>query len=276
MAPKKTVMVGGIIVFIAANILFLSLSAKSRPLPHFAEGFFIAMTGPLQEGVSSAVKSVKRFWYSYFYLVSCALENERLKKALALAKEERHRYREIALSNQRLRSLLDFKKKNEHPVVAAEVISKDPSPWFKSIVVDKGENEGVRKGMPVINHEGVVGVVVRTSSRYAKVLLMLDQNSAIDGLVQRTRARGIVRGTSSHECILDYVLKRHDVQAGDVVLTSGLDAIFPKGIAIGGIAAVTENGSDIFQDVRLVPYVDFENLEEVLIVVKSPTEVFFP
>ena len=172
----------------------------------------------------------------------------------------------VYLANDRLRNLLDFQKSITELVVAAEVIGKDPSPWFKTVIIDKGKADGLTKGLPVVMPQGIAGQVTEVANHYAKVMLILDRNSAVDSLVQRTRARGVVKGESTDQLRLAYVLRKKDVQVGDIVVSSGLDGIYPKGLRIGLVAEVIEHEADIFHEVFITPFVDFEKLEEVLVV----------
>ena len=123
--------------------------------------------------------------------------------------------------------------------------------------------------MPVVVPEGVVGQVVDVSVGYSKVLLLIDPNSAIDALCQRTRARGIIKGGSNKKCAFEYVLRKNDVRVGDVILSSGLDGVYPKGIRIGRVSSVVKRNSGIFQTVEVEPYVNFDKLEEVLVVTQA-------
>jgi rod shape-determining protein MreC len=118
----------------------------------------------------------------------------------------------------------------------------------------------------VVIPEGIVGVVIETSSRSAKVLLLIDPNSAVDALVQRTRARGIVKGGGAGYCVFDYVLRKHEISVGDTVVSSGLDGVFPKGLRVGRISEIVRLNAGIFQKVSVTPVVDFEILEEVFII----------
>ena len=199
----------------------------------------------------------------------------RLKAALDRALERGHRCDELELANQRLRALLDFQETLKQKTVAGEIIGKDPSPWFRSIIINKGLRDGLRPSLPVIVPDGVVGIVTDVSERYAKVLMMIDQNSAVDALVQRNRARGLIRGEAKEICTLEYVLYRHDLRAGDVVVTSGLDGVFPKGLRIGTVSRVTKKNAGIFQEVIVTPFVDFETIEEVLVILSPPAHDAF-
>jgi len=119
--------------------------------------------------------------------------------------------------------------------------------------------------MPVVVPEGIVGQIVDASGRYAKVLLIVDQNSAVDALVQRTRARGLLKGEFEDQCRLEYVLRKEDVQVGDVIVASGLDDVFPKGLRIGRIEDLSGAPNEMFYTITVAPFVDFDKLEEVLI-----------
>ncbi len=270
MFSKKTVMIVGVIVLIAVNIIILSVT--STRYPSFGPGrVAIALIAPFQNAVVGTVRFARDVWHHYFMLVGVSRENEELRRALSRAREKNHQLQEVALSNRRLRSLLAFQKASKRRAVAAEVIGTDPSPWFKSIIIDKGKRDGLTKSLPVVVPDGVVGQVVEVATFYSRVLLIVDQNSAVDALVQRSRARGIVAGAADSGCTFKYVLRKHDVQVGDAVITSGLDGVFPKGLRVGQVSGVVKRTAGIFQEVTVAPYADFETLEEVLVILNPPT-----
>jgi rod shape-determining protein MreC len=158
--------------------------------------------------------------------------------------------------------------------VAAEVIAKDPSGWFKTVIIDKGSLDGLQKGLPVVLPTGIAGQVIEVSGRYAKVMLIIDRNSAVDALVQRSRARGIIKGESADQCRFEFVLRKHDVQIGDTVIASGLDGVYPKGLRIGRVSDLIQSSSDIFYEITVTPFVDYEKLEEVLVILQPKTQAF--
>jgi rod shape-determining protein MreC len=267
MFSKKTVMITTLIILIAANILLLTVSRRNR-LPTSDVGpVAITIVGPFQKLVSVTMDRVNDIWKHYFFLISVARENDELKKALGVAAEKENRCAEIEISNDRLRSLLNFHKSYTSDVLAAEVIGKDPSSWFKTIVIDKGETDGVERGDPVVVPEGIAGQIMEVAKNYSKVLLIIDRNCAVDALVQRTRARGVIKGESTNQCTLEYVLQKNEVSTGDTIVSSGLDGVYPKGLRIGEVSEVNKGSSGIFQEVIVTPYVDFEKLEEVLVIV---------
>jgi len=274
MFSKKTVVIVGVVVLVAINIIVLSITSRKRPPSYGLGHVALPFVAPFQDAVTHSIRFLRGIWSHYFYLASVAKENDQLKRALGQATEKNNQLNEIALSNIRLRNLLNFKKTLSVRVLSAEVIAKDPSPWFKSIIIDKGKEGGIKKGLPVVIAEGIVGQVIEVSRKNSKVLLVIDQNSAVDALVQRTRSRGVVKGESTEKCQLKYVLRKHDVKVGDTVISSGLDGVFPKGLRIGRVSSVHRPNSGIFQAVAISPYVDFEKLEEVLIILDRPKHEF--
>lgn len=264
MFSKKTVVIIGVFFLIIANILILSIIGQRYPTSG-PGGFTISLLAPFQEAVASSSRFLKGLWRHYFDLVQVSEENDQLKKQLNRAEEMQNEWVEARLANDRLRRLMDMGKAFAHQVVYAEVIGRDPTAWFKTIIIDKGAKDNVAVGMPVVVPEGIVGQIVDVSGRYAKVLLIVDQNSAVDALVQRTRARGLLKGEFADQCRLEYVLRKEDVRMGDVIVTSGLDDVFPKGLRIGEIENISGEPNEMFYTVTITPFVDFEKLEELLI-----------
>ena len=270
MFSKKMAMIVGAIILIVVNVIVLSVNSK-RPIPSAGVGkFTISIVSPFQELVSDSIHFIKGIWKHYFLLISVSEENVRLTHSLKQAEARNNRLKEMELSHDRLKRLLAFKETLNKRVVAAEVIGRDPSPWFKTVIINKGSREGVERGMPVVIPEGIAGLVTDVSKTYAKILLVVDQNSAVDALIQRNRARGIIKGEPSGRLLLQYVQRKYEVQVGDVVVSSGLDGVFPKGIRIGYVHAVDKPDSGIFQQLAVTPYADFEKLEEVMVVLDPP------
>ncbi len=268
MFSKKMVLIVGGIVLITVNVILLSITSKSRSTLGVGS-VGLSFVAPFQELVTRSVRFTRGVWEHYFLLVSVAQENDILKKMLNESIEKNNQWHEIELANTRLRNLLNFQKAPTNRVVAAEVIGKDPSGWFKTVIIDKGKAEGLQKGLPVVLPQGIVGQVIEVSSHYSKVMLVIDRNSAVDALVQRSRARGIIKGASADQCRFEFVLRKHDVQIGDTVIASGLDGVYPKGLRIGRVSDLSERKSDIFYDITVAPFVDYETLEEVLVILPS-------
>jgi rod shape-determining protein MreC len=260
-----------VVIFVLALSL-ISANFHTREKMSFFESLAVEITAPVQKLVRAVLQGVGNVWKGYFHLVGLEKENQRLKREVEELRHQVNEYREAYLTNQRLRGLLNFKKSIATPLLPAEVVAFDPSGWFQTILIDKGSNDGVAQDMAVVNASGLVGRVIGVSSHHAKVLLILDPNSAVDGLVQRSRARGILVGRGRGNCLLNYVQRNEDVQVGDQVISSGMGGVFPKGLLLGTVQEVVRGTSGLFQAVEVQPAVDFGRLEELMVVVQLPAE----
>jgi rod shape-determining protein MreC len=263
----KTVWLYVVFLFLALFLLSSSLAKRHSWNP--VEQFFVEITAPFQRALVGTIRVAERIWLKYFDLVDLGNENLRLRREIDALKMENDRNRERMATHERLRELLQFKNTMNWPAVAAQVIGRDPTGWFESVIIDKGRNSGLKINMPVVNAAGVVGHLVSVSPSYSKVLLIVDQNSAVDCLVQRSREKGIVKGLSPRDCKMDYVLKTGDVTPGDLVVTSGLGGVYPKGLPVGEVLDVKDNPWEFFKDIKVKPSVDFAKLEELLVLLRE-------
>lgn len=261
---------GWIWIFILVVVFFsITLNSGNRKSWNPLERMVIETIAPFQKFIQRTVNTTQEVWSKYFHLINVHNDNSGLQHEIDVLKMENAQLREALATHQRLQALLQFKETIDYPVIAAQVIGKDPSGWFQSVIIDKGKNSGLAINMPVVNAEGVVGRLVSVSSDYSKVLLIIDQNSAVDCIIQRSRDKGIVKGISSKECKLDYVLKTSDVIIGDMVVSSGMGRMFPKGIPVGEVIGVENQPGELFKDVKIRPMVDFSKLEELLVILKE-------
>jgi rod shape-determining protein MreC len=259
-----------IILLLLAGLVLMSLRAKQRKGVEFFDVLLMEICSPFQKASTVVIKTIQGTFQQYVFLVNLEKENRELKQKVTELEAENHQMEEMRLANERLRRLLQFREKNSPSTVGAEVIGQDPSSWFKSVTIDKGERDGVKLGMAVISPTGVIGRILKTAPRYATVLLITDYNSAVDSVVQRTRAKAIVEGKGENRCQLKYLLRTEEVAVGDAVVTSGLGGNFPKGLMVGKIKKVDKKGHGVFQYAELVPSVDFTQLEEVFVIMESP------
>ncbi len=257
----------GAVILIALNAGIFSFQyIRKTSMGDSAVRAVLSIVSPLQEAITAVENFTGRLWRHYFFLIEVAAQNDYLKKSLSLASEENNACKEAILENHRLRALVGLQARTPFKLVAAEVVARDTSPWYHTIVINKGRAAGVAVGLPVVMPEGIVGHVLTASLKYAKVLLMTDCNSAVDSIIQRTRTRGITRGASGQSCVFDYALRTADIQVGDIVVSSGLDGIYPKGLRVGHVSKVVRGNSGLFQDIELIPCVDFARLEEVMVI----------
>jgi len=256
--------------FALASLCALGMASQKAPAElGFAPRLVLNLTLPLERMVTLPLWELRDLWGDYESLVGVREENERLRDRLARAEEENHQYREAILSSERFQKLSGFRAQREVPMVPANVIHQDLSSWFQSLIIDQGAAAGIRPGMPVITESGVVGLVAGTTPGASKVLLVVDPQSRVDAYIERTRARGTVRGTSGHECDFEYVLREESLEKGDVLLTSGLGTVYPKGLVVGRVASVDRKTSGLFLSAKIAPAVDFSRLEEVFVILEQ-------
>jgi rod shape-determining protein MreC len=259
-----------IFLLLLSALILMSLRVQQRQGVAFVDALVMEIVSPFQKASTFLIKTVHGVFRNYVVLIHLQKENLMLKQKIAELQRENYQMKEMAYAHERLQKLLQFREKISPPVIAAEVIGGDPSSWFKSITLNKGEKHGIRKGMAVIEPEGVVGQILKTAPYHSTVLLITDYNSAVDAIVQRTRAKAIVEGRGENRCQLKYLLRSEDVNVGDVVVTSGLGGSFPKGLMVGEIRKVEKKEYGIFQYAELVPNVDLTKLEEVLVIPEAP------
>jgi len=231
---------------------------------------FLELMAPLERAGTFASRTVADAWASASGLLRARDEAEALRARVRRLEQDTARLAETEAENARLRTLLDFRKTLGGTLLTTRVIGHDAAGLSRTLVVDQGSAAGVAKGAAVLAPEGIVGQVFQVSPHAARVLLVSDHNSGVDAVVQRTRGRGIVEGTADGRCGLKFVKRTEDLQVGDLVVSSGLDGIFPRGLPIGHIEAVDKQGQGLFQYAQIEPAVDAERLEEVLVMVGAP------
>ncbi len=256
----------GLAAAVLLTVSLLLLTSSVRKYRNDPVGYLVLEAlRPLQGAVAAGWASVRTVWQSYIDLVGVREENLRLRQRLAELEHQTLRIAEILETDRRLAELLKFRTQFLGELQAAMIIGRDAFPAFGTVIISKGEADGVRKGMPVVSAQGVVGRILATSRHSARVLLITDHNSGVDALVQRTRARGIVVGTVDGRCTMKYVRREDAVAVGDRVITSGLDGIFPKGLLIGEVTQVTRGTRGLLQIAEVRPAAALDQLEEVLV-----------
>jgi rod shape-determining protein MreC len=234
---------------------------------------FLDGMAPVMRVATEVMRTVGGVWSGITGAFQLRDQVRFLRRELREQKREVSRLTEVQLENERLRKLLAFRPEVETEVVTARVVGADAIGLSRSLAIDRGTLDGVRKGAAVLAPEGVVGQVLLAGRHAARVLLITDHNSSVDGIVQRTRARGIVEGALGGGCGLKFVKRTERLEVGDLVVTSGMDGIFPKGLPIGHIASIDKRGQSLFQYATVEPTVDFGRLEEVLVARGAPVRL---
>jgi rod shape-determining protein MreC len=222
----------------------------------------------VQRGTSATFDGVRNFWSGYIDLRRVHGENAVLKQELQALQVRLQEERAQAQRTDNLRQLLELRERANLETTAAEVIAAS-STEFRTITIDKGTGDGLQPDMAVISPAGVVGRVILPSGRASKVQLLIDSNAAAGALIERTRVQGVVEGFGDGSLHMSFVPGTADVKPGDLVVTSGIDGIYPKGFVIGTIEQV-EGGTGGYHQITVRPAVDFTRLEEVLVVRTPP------
>ena len=248
-----------------AHIVLISTQVNTKRGVPILEAATFGLFAEVQRGVTSAIAETRIAWASYVALTDVRQDNERLRRDLADLQVQLQQERALASQTRTLQELLDLRARTPLQTAAAALIGGGSSPDFLTVTIDRGTSDGLRADMAVIAPAGVVGRVILPSARASKVQLLTDRNAAAGAMVERSRAQGVVMGTGTDRLRMDYVPGASDLKAGDRVVTSGIDGIYPKGFVIGQIESV-ERGAGAFSAIVIRPAVEFSRLEDVLVV----------
>jgi rod shape-determining protein MreC len=260
---REPLLIGALILF--PLISFLSRGGRGRE-PNFLDRGILKVSSPLQSSLTWAFDGVTSAVAGYVALRGAHQEAQVCRGQLAEARAEVNSLTEAKAENQRLKDTLGYVEATQSQGVLARVIGLNASVQFRSFRIDRGEDDGVRVGMPVVTAEGVVGQVVRAVGSSADVMVMTDPQSRIGALVQRSRVRGTVAGAGDgQKMLLDYVRREDDLTDDDVVVTAGTDGVFPRGLVIGKVKGVSRPTVGMFLVGQVMPVVDLGRVEEVLV-----------
>ncbi len=254
-----------------ALLAFFSSISRSERDYFFVESSLVDGILPVFSVFTTIKTGIESLWTNYINLTQTQQENKSLKKKLVQLSQENIRLRETALANERLRKILQLRRELLGPSQVAEVVGRGPSPFLQTIYINKGRKDGLTRGMPVLMPEGVAGRLEKTSRHYAQVVLLNDPAFAVDCLAQRSRVRGVLTGIpGGGNCQVKYIARTEDIRAGDIMITSGLDQVYPKGLILGRVLRVDSKVKGMFLFVEVVPECKPSQIEEVLIFQKKP------
>jgi rod shape-determining protein MreC len=256
---------------LAALIIF-SLNVPRNREANIVERAVMNLFAPVLKPFAHVSSIVENIWDGYISLLNVQSENVKLHSAIKELGSRITAGDEALLENQRLENLLNMKESIKPPTVGATVVGEDVSSWFRTLLIDRGSSSGLQVGMSVVAADGVVGQVVKVSANTSRVLLLTDHASGIAATIQRSRARGVVKGKGEGLCSLEFTTREEDVKVGDYVVTSGIGGVYLKGLPIGEVTMVKRGQYGIFQTVTIRPSVNITHLEEVLVVLRGGHE----
>jgi rod shape-determining protein MreC len=273
-ARNRRILVLILLLFISFILMGVSQSRITIRFKSVAYG----VVYPFQFVGVRSITLVKEFFSSIEKNKQLKQELAQVKKMLEQYEQSQYEYEEIKRENKRLRNLIGIQSDMEYETVIAEIVAKSPQNYYKTLIVNRGKNSGIKKWMPVVAYQNetrcVVGKVIDVQQFSARIQPLIDQSSYIGVMLMESRYSGILQGQSlvSDNCLMQYVDRRAEISYGDLVITSGMGGVFPKGIIIGEIVSVSKKQYGVFQEAIVKPVVDYGRLEEVYIITKSTTE----
>ena len=269
-----------VLLFVALVLPLISINVEqTKTEENWINKPFDLLAESIQYAFFSFSHGVRSTTSEYLNLLNIKKDNANLRNENSEMSIRLAQLNEILGENERLRKLLDFKESSQMKLIGAQVMGGDLLEDHRTLTINKGTAHGLKAGQGVITLDGVLGYVFRPQMWTAKVMLLEDRYSVVDAVIQRTRAHGIVEGRGSGGCTLKYVERSEDVRVGDIVVTGGLDQIFPKGFPIAVVESVERKTYSVSLRVDLRPIVDPNKVEEVFVIFSSEgtdlTEKFF-
>ncbi len=254
---------------LAVSMQLMSASSRNPKIANSGALVIDTVLVPLEKGYHEVSESTKYLWTHYVWLLDVENERNSLLDRVKELEALNSRLMEHQRENDRLRGILQFSNTTSQQGVVATVVGRDPSNWIQTITIDRGADQGIAIGMAVVDGNAIVGQVTSVTAGSSKVLLLTDSTSAIDAIVQSSRATGIAEGGMHGGLLrLRYVerLQEIPVRAGDRVIASGLDGVYPKGTLIGVVHRTDESKGGLFQFIEVAPSADLRRLENVLVI----------
>ena len=254
---------------------FIFFSSSMKPWSHSgwaSTNLLQEILYPIESTWTHVTSGVSSAWNTYFSLSNAALENQELKKHLALLEVKMMDYQHQAQEVDRLRKLLGFSQKFEKKMLVAEVLGNSTDSPFQSMRIARGHKDQARVGMPVVAAHGIVGRILRTGLHFSDIQLLVDANFNLDVIVERTRVRGVLNGLVDNRCRLK-LHRRADIRIGDTIVTSGITGSFPKGLPVGRVIRISYETDNVSQVITIQPWVDYHRLEEVVVLKHSDQQI---
>lgn len=258
--------------------LVMSWSTNNPQSKLFFERLAASALSPFQKGASAVTGFFTSTWKFIGDIRNVYKDNQELRAELDKHVGDRLRMLEIEQENRLLRNLLQFQESVEHEMLPAQVIGRNPSGWFSTLTIDKGSQHGLQVDMPVVTNQGLVGKIIDVLPGHAKVQLLISPSSGISAIVQRTRDNGVLVGLTSPRGYtrITRLNQYADIREGDVIISSPLTGIYPKGLIIGRVVEVYDDQASLERSALVRPEVDFERLEQVLIIINYQSPVDEP
>lgn len=258
-----------ILISVALSLFSLHLALTDRK--EVERGYvvkeIIAYTIVPLQGIARASKNnVTEVFDDYVSLVGVKKENKKLRQAVTELMAENNNLREENILGERLKNILNYKDNTPYKTIAANILGYNLDSWTRTLTINRGRTDGIVKDLAVISTSGIVGRIIEVNKNSSKVLLNSDIRSNIDVMVQRTRVKGVAEGNGTNGLSLKYIKQGDDVRPGDLLITSGISGVFPRGLAVGEVTRIDLGRDNFFKNIEVMPKVDIQRIEDVLVV----------
>jgi len=260
-----------VFILVAAGLIVLALGGYLTPLSRILLNPLVAVQG----WVATRYLAIQEFVSAPQDTAHLRQRNTELEAEVSRLQTQIIELQEQLSETNVLSALVDFARANpENRYQAAAVIARDPSPFLQYVIINRGSDDGLRRGMPVVTQQGLIGRVAAITAGAARVQLITDPASTVNVRLEPSGAQAVLQGQLNGEIILDMIPQNANIQAGDLVLTSGLGGGFPPNILIGQVSSIRSRAQDIFQRASIQPVADFGKTNIVLIIVNfKPVDI---
>jgi len=257
-----------LIPLLVLQIFLLSLQIEKPSGTLLIKAWALAAQAPIIAASSSITSGIGSVWHNYIWMVGARAENQRLREAVRQLALLNTAYEEARQENVRLRELVSLSDEVASKAIAARVVARTPNFLSNVIYIDRGSKDGIQVDAPVISGDGIIGRTVLVTRHQAQVQLITNPDASTGAMLQNTRTPGILRGSGDLLLDLNYISNTDEAAVGEVVLSSGLDGIFPKGLVIGKVVD-SRKGTGVFRSIKVEPYMDFIHIEEVAVLMSE-------
>jgi rod shape-determining protein MreC len=250
------------------HLVLLSLQIEDSSGTTLLKTWALRIQSPVLTANDTVLGGLKQILHDYVWLVGARAENRQLRETVSRLSALNRSYEEARQENERLRSLVAMSDHADYRIIVARVSARTPEFLANILYVDRGSKHGVSINSPVLSGDGIVGRVILVTEHHSQVQLITNPDASIGAMFDESRTPGVLTGTGDELLKMNYISNTLPVKTGEVVLSSGLDGIFPKGLFIGTVV-VSERGNDISREIKIKPAVDLVRLEEVAILLSS-------
>jgi rod shape-determining protein MreC len=261
---RKLALLVGLVLF---HLILISIQVPKGEEPTYFEQAVFAVFSPLQRAVVSAAQKVSSLWSDYFYLRDVRRQNQKMRDEVFRLRQENLVLQNMLLNYKGEREIRSLLSTISRSILVVSVVGFDSSQIYKSIILNRGSADGIKKDMVVLDRRGqLVGRVIDpVTSRQAKVQLITDEASGVGVITERNRVLGVLSGDAAGRCLMKYVLRTDkSIEPEEEVTTSGFDGIYPAGIPVGVITEILEDRS-LFKKIHVRPHLDFSDLGQVAV-----------